>query len=45
MFVVRDMNRKKFQHRVLVEPEGPLPFAAINELEVSADRAKGNHLD
>lgn len=41
MAVVWDMNRKRFLHRLLVEPEEPVRFAAINESEVSA-REFGN---
>jgi WD40 repeat protein len=35
MAVIWDMNRKRFLHRVLVEPEEPVRYAAINESEVS----------
>jgi WD40 repeat protein len=41
MAVVWDMNRKRFLHRLLVEPEEPVRFAAINESEVSGDPTKG----
>lgn len=37
MAVVWDMNRKRFLHRLLVEPEEPVRFAAINESEVSRE--------
>ena len=40
MAVVWDMNRKRFLHRLLVEPEEPVRFAAINESEVSRDTLK-----
>lgn len=36
MAVVWDMNRKRFLHRLLVEPEEPVRFATINESEVNS---------
>jgi WD40 repeat protein len=40
MAVVWDMNRKRFLHRLLVEPEEPVRFATINESEVSRGRGQ-----
>lgn len=41
MAVIWDMNRKRFLHRLLVEPEEPVRFATINESEVSRTQTLG----